>query len=112
MFSAAQLIILIAAVGGSGLMAGAAGFLLGRLRSLDRPHAPETLALLEPLLQVQEELDRVQHALARLEEQADFTGRLLAGRDRQSGTPPPEPGAGRQDPTAGRRAGSDTAPSA
>lgn len=80
MFTTAQLLILIVAVAGSGAMVGFMAWLIGRLRRLEGGGTADTGALAERLGEVQEELEAVHRAVARLEEHASFTARLLEGR--------------------------------
>lgn len=80
MFTTAQLLLLIVAVAGSGAMVGVMAWLIGRLRRLEGGGPGDAGALTERLREVQEELEAVHRAVARLEEHASFTARLLEGR--------------------------------
>lgn len=80
MFSTVQLLILIAAVAGSGAMVGVLAWLVGRLRRLEGGGSTDRAALEARVARVEEELETAHRAVARLEEHASFTARLLEGR--------------------------------
>lgn len=88
MFTTAQLLLLIVAVAGSGAMVGVMAWLVGRLRRIEGGGSADAGALAERLREVHEELEAVHRAVARLEEHASFTARLLEGRPARESLPP------------------------
>ena len=79
MFTAAEVLILLAAVVGSGSMVGFLSWALYRLRRLERRDTGSGAfeALTAQLETLRYELEAVHGEVARLKEQADFTERLL-----------------------------------
>lgn len=75
MFTVVQLLILIVAVIGSGSMVAALAWLFYRSRNLE---GREYGSLTDQVESLRAELETVSSEMARLQEQADFTERLLS----------------------------------
>lgn len=87
MFTTAQLLILIAAITGSGAMVAVVAWLVGRIRRLEGGGSTAAGALEERLDRVHEELEALSRAVARLEDHASFTAQLLEGRAERESLP-------------------------
>lgn len=79
MFTTAEVLILLAAVAGSGSMVGFIGWTLYRLRRLERRDTGSGAfeSLTGQMDTLRDELESVHGDVAKLKEQADFTERLL-----------------------------------
>jgi outer membrane murein-binding lipoprotein Lpp len=98
-FGTAEILILLAAVAGSGTMVGVGSWVFQRIRRLEEavPASRQQIErLTEEVDQLRDELAEAKSRAVRLAERADFTERLLtegrtSGKPPQSGTE--EPGA-------------------
>ena len=89
MFTTPQLLILIAAIIGSGSMVGILAWMASRIRALE---SHDSSLLLEQIEVLRSELEAVGHSVASLEERTDFTEKLLtsgSGSDARSEHLPP-----------------------
>ncbi len=77
MFSIAAILVIIAAVVGTGTMVAFFAFLLNRIREVERGREPAMLA--DQVQAIREQLLDVQDQITALQERVDFTDKLLTG---------------------------------